>query len=163
MAITANGMIATASDDTSWVSSTEWKSFSRRIGKVGNMIIGSRTYEIMQKKREFDRLQGVKVVVLSRTARKLRPGFSSAASPQSALAMLRSWGFTTVMVCGGGTVNASFMKEKLIDEMCLDVEPVILGKGIPLFRNADFQAKLRLQEITRLSRNEIQLRYRLLP
>lgn len=50
MSITANGMIAKDDDSTSWVSPTEWKSFSSMIQKTGNMIIGRRTYEVMLNK-----------------------------------------------------------------------------------------------------------------
>jgi len=48
MAITINGFIAKENDDTSFVSEIEWRSFRKMIKNVGNMIIGSRTYEIMR-------------------------------------------------------------------------------------------------------------------
>lgn len=48
----------------------------------------------------------------------------------------------------------------LIDEVILDVEPVALGDGIPLFGGKNFQRRLELIESTRLSPHEVQLHYR---
>ena len=63
---------------------------------------------------------------------------------------------------GGGTLNTSFMAENLIDEIYLDVEPIVFGKGIRLFKENDFEAKLKLLEIKKLSNDEIQLHYQVL-
>lgn len=52
------------------------------------------------------------------------------------------------------------MKEDLIDEIYLDVEPLVFGKGIPIFREADFEYELELMEIKKLNKNTIQLHYR---
>jgi len=42
--------------------------------------------------------------------------------------------FEEVIVAGGGMLNASFIADNLVDEICLDIEPIILGEGIPLFK-----------------------------
>lgn len=54
------------------------------------------------------------------------------------------------------------MKEGLIDEIFLDVEPVVFRKGIKLFADADFEAKLELLETRNFSNNEVQLHYKVL-
>lgn len=52
------------------------------------------------------------------------------------------------------------MKANLIDEIYLDIEPIILGTGIKLFVNAEFEAKLQLMGIKKLSKDEVQLHYK---
>jgi len=54
------------------------------------------------------------------------------------------------------------MAEKLIDEIYIDVEPRVFGRGIPLFNGNDFDANLKLLETKKLSDNEIQLHYQVL-
>lgn len=54
------------------------------------------------------------------------------------------------------------MKEGLVDEIYLDIEPIVLGKGIQLFEDADFESKLELLETRKFSNNEIQLHYKVL-
>lgn len=166
MASTPNGIIAKMNDDTSWVSETEWSSYSGMIKKFGNMIIGRRTYEVMLNNDEFNKsnLNEIKTVVVSKNKFQIHNSkfIFLAKSPKEAIEILKKQGFKTIMVCGGGKLNASFMKEKLIDEIYLDIEPVLFGKGIKLFSEIDFEVKLKLIEIKKLSKNEVQLHYKVL-
>ena len=159
MAITANGLIAREDDATDWVSPTEWKNYGGTIKKAGNMIIGRRTYEIMCRNKEFDKLGKIKVVVVSQKL-KTNEKMTVVKSPPEAISFLRQEGFSQALVCGGGKLNSSFMKEKLIDEIYLDIEPILLGKGIKLFADADFEAKLDLMKVKKLSKDEVQLQYK---
>lgn len=159
LSVTANGLIAKENDDTSWVSPTEWKSFSNMVQKVGNMVIGRRTYEVMCRNKEFEKLGKVKVVVVSKTL-KTNKKITTVKSPWEALAYLQQQDFSTALVCGGAQLNSSFMKEKLITEIYLDIEPIILGKGIQLFADTEFEAKLKLIGIKKLSKDEVQLQYK---
>lgn len=102
MAMTVNGKIAGKDDDTSWTSKEDWGGFSEMCRKVGNAIIGRRTYDMVK-------------------------------------------------------------KEGLIDEIYIDIEPLILGRGIPLFAVGDFAPRLTLLEIKPLSnRQTVQLHYQVL-
>ena len=158
MAITANGMIARKDDSVSW-SDLEWKSFSSTVNKIGNLIIGRRTYDLMKSGNEFSKFKKVKIVVVTNSKISGKK-ISVAKSPKEALKVLEKLKFNEILVAGGGRLNSSFMKQSLIDEIYLDVEPLILGKGIKLFADEDFEAKLELIETKMLSKNEIQLYYK---
>lgn len=163
MAMTANGIIATEKDDTSFVSETEWKHFLQMAQKIGNMIIGRRTYEVMNKKGEFEGLERVTILVMShepRTESSYPNVHFSTKSPAELLKQLEARGFESVLVAGGGKVNAAFMKAGLVDEVYLSIEPVVMGKGIRLFFEEDFTHSLELVGVSKLSQNEIRLHYR---
>ena len=161
MAVTANGLIAKENDDTTWISKEEWDSYSLTVRTAGNVVIGHRTYEIITKQPEFAEFKGVKVVVVSKKKfQTLNPSHVVVNSPREALEILRD--FENVIVAGGSILNASFLAENLVDEIFLDIEPVIFGKGIKLFTDDDFEAKLELMEIRKLSDNELQLHYKVL-
>jgi dihydrofolate reductase len=164
MATTINGFVAKENDDTSWVTETEWASFRSVIKRVGNLIIGSRTYEIMQKGGEFKDLEKIKVVAVAsgKNFEADNPSHSVVHSPNEAIEFLEQEGFNEALVAGGGMLNGSFMTENLIDEIYIDVEPMVLGKGIKLFDEKDFERRLELIETKKLSENEIQLHYRVL-
>ena len=162
-AITPNGIIATRSGDTSFVTQNERKnSFAPMIGKSGNYIIGRKTYEAMRRKSEFDDTpQHVPVIVVSRKRVELaRKNHFLAKSPKEALQQLKKMGHKKALVAGGGELYASFMKKRLVDEIYLDVEPTLLGQGIPLFSKQSFEATLELVGTKKLSKNEIQLHYK---
>lgn len=161
MAITANGMIAKENDDVKFVSKNSWKTFDEISKKAGNLIIGRRTYEISLADGTFPYKNRLNVIM---TNQSIKNRWSDKVifmdkSPKEVLRFLERMGFKTAFVGGGGTVNASFMKENLIDEIYLDVEPIVLGKGIKLFADKKFETKLKLIGTKKLSKNEIQLHY----
>ena len=49
-----------------------------------------------------------------------------------------------IWLVGGAQIIASFLKQKVVDEMIVTIIPVILGKGIPLFKNIESETKLEL-------------------
>ncbi len=161
MAISVNGMIAKKDDDTSWVTKEEWASYSLAVREAGNLIVGHRTYEILTKQPEFSEFKDVKLVVVSKNKFKtLSPNHLTAISPKEALKMLKK--FKEIIVAGGGILNNSFLAENLIDEIYLDVEPIIISKGIPLFNGKEFERKLKLIGQKKIGENEIQLHYEVL-
>jgi len=161
MAISANGMIAKSNDDTSWISKEEWVSYSAAIRTAGCLIVGHRTYNILSKQPEFSELKDVKLVVVSRKdVEVISQDHAVARSPQEALEILKD--FATVMVAGGGLLNSSFLKKNLIDEIYLDIEPIILEDGIKLFEKNNVSLNLELLGTKAISKNEIQLYYKVI-
>lgn len=159
MAVTANGFIARENDKTSWPK-TEWESYRNMVKKAGNIIIGRRTYQIMKEKGEFERIENPFTVVVTHQQFKSNKNFAFAKSPKDAVKLLKKKGFTEAVVAGGGKLNSSFIKENLIDDIYLDVEPLLFGRGIKLFSEGDFEADLQLVETKKLSPDEVQLHYK---
>lgn len=161
MAISLNGMIAKSDDDTSWISKEEWDSYSLTVRTAGNLIVGHRTYGILIKQPEFSELKDVKLVVVAQEDfQTLSQNHLVAHSPKEALKLLNN--FEKVIIAGGGMLNAPFLEENLVDEIYLDIEPIIIGKGIPLFRDKNFERKLKLLEQKKITDNEVQLHYEVL-
>jgi dihydrofolate reductase len=161
MAISLNGMIAKSDDDTSWISKEEWDSYSLAVRTAGNLIVGHHTYGILTKQPEFLEFKEVKLIVVAqKDFQTLAQNHLVAHSPKEALKLLSD--FEQVVVAGGGALNASFVEENLIDEIFIDIEPIILGQGIPLFKDKDFERKLKLVGQKKISNNEIQLHYQVL-
>jgi len=161
MAISLNGIIAKSDDDTSWISKEEWDSYSLAVRTTGNLIVGHRTYGILTKQPEFSEFKDVKLVVVAQeNFQTLTQNHLVAHSPREALKLLSD--FEEVVVAGGGALNASFLDENLVDEIYIDIEPIILGKGIPLFRGKDFERNLKLLGEKKITDNEIQLHYEVL-
>jgi len=161
MAISANGMIAKIEDDTSWISKEEWDSYSLAVRTAGCLIVGRRTYHILVKQPEFAEFKDIKLVAVSQE--NFATSVSNhlvAHSPKEALKLLKD--FKEVIVAGGGILNASFLAENLIDELYFDIEPIVLGEGIPIFTGKDFERKLKLVGQKKITDNGIQLHYRVL-
>ncbi|MBM3436260.1 MAG: dihydrofolate reductase [Bacteroidetes bacterium] len=158
MAITANGFIAKQNGETPW-SSEEWASFSEKVGEIKNLVIGKKTFEIMNTEDEFQKIGNPFVVIVS-NEKDNNSNFAFADSPEQALEILKEKGFEQALIAGGGILNSSFLQKGLIDEMYLDVEPFIFGSGINLFAENDYEAKLELLSTKQLSKDTIQLHYK---
>jgi dihydrofolate reductase len=161
MAISLNGMIAKSDDDTSWISKEEWDSYSLTVRTAGNLIVGHRTYKILTKQPEFSEFKDVKLIVVAQeNFQTLAKNHLIARSPKEALKLLSD--FEQVVVAGGGALNASFVEENLVDEIFIDIEPIIFGQGTPLFRDKIFDHNLKLLGQKKITDNEIQLHYQVL-
>lgn len=161
MAQTANGYIARKNDETPW-SSIEWRKFTKVLRKASNCVMGRRTFEVCLAAGVFPYKNCLNVVM---TRRKIKNKWGrnvlfTDKTPRAVLNMMKNKGFKEVVVAGGATLNASFMKAGLINEIVLDVEPNLFAEGIRLFEGKNFEAKLKLLEVKKFSPNELTLRYK---
>ncbi|MGE9315189.1 dihydrofolate reductase family protein [Niabella sp. CJ426] len=64
-----------------------------------------------------------------------------------------------ILVFGSPTATHSLMQLRLIDDYWLFVNPVVLGKGIPLFANIETSVKLKLLSTQQFKCGVIELNY----
>lgn len=157
MAMSINGYIATTSGDTPW-SKEDWNAYTNFIKQKKNMVIGRKTYEIMLKAKEFNKLGNPEVIIVTSEDLEDYDNFTFVKSPEEALEVLNEKGFKEVVVAGGGQLNSSFMQKGLIDEIFVDLEPKLFGNGIKLFADSEYQKNLKLIKVKKM-KNTIQLNY----
>jgi dihydrofolate reductase len=161
MAVSFNGMIATPDYKEDFLSDRNWQEFVNIVHKHGCLIWGRKTYELVRKwsKSYLKPFEDItKIIVSGDTNLKLDDGFTLANSPHEALQLLQETGFKSTILTGGSAINTSFAKLGLIDEVILDIEGVVIGKGIPLFKPSDYQLQLKLLSSKKISDNIIQIR-----
>ncbi len=160
---TANGLIAMHGEkDYSFISESNWKSYLKTLKDAGVFIMGRRTYEVSLRTGAFPYPDCFNIVV---THRKVKNKWGDKTlftnkSPRQVVQMLKNKGFNKAIVTGGH-LSASFMREKLVDEIWIDVMPRVFGKGTMLFDGAYFDADLKLLNVRRI-KNEVQLRYKVI-
>ncbi len=161
MGMTVNGFIAKEDGNSEWTSEEDLKGFYEQSTKAGNIILGKNTYLAASRYGYFPFPDALNVVV---SHEKIENQWGEKVivtdkAPKKILEMLQVRGFETSFLAGGGTLNSSFMKGKLVDEIYLDVEPLVFGKGIRIFKEEDFEADLKLLEVNKLNSDTVQLRY----
>ena len=162
--ISANGYIAKEDGNSEWTSDENLKGFYEQSKKAGNIIMGKNTCLVASQYGYFPFPDSLNIIVSNQ---KIENKWGDDVivtndSPNEILSMLKQKGFTTAFLAGGGQLNTSFAKEGLIDEIYLDVEPMILGQGIKIFADADFEFLLELIDFKKLNPNTIQLHYRVI-
>ena len=162
MAMSVNGLIARENGDEDFLSETNYQTFIELSHQSGCMIWGRKTHEAVRnyERDAFKPIGDMKKIVVSRNRNfQVEKGFEIAESPRQALDKLEQKGFKEVILTGGSGLNSSFAKEGLIDEVILNIQSVIIGKGISLFSPENFDLNLKLKEIKKISNEIIQLHY----
>ena len=160
MAITLNGYISRPNGDVDYFSPAVWGNYYPLV-KNRTMIVGRKTYDAMAECDEFSRTRSKAVIVLTKNKR-FKPALTEhwvARSARSAMAIARKTKSPEVFIAGGSKANTAFLKDKLVDELILDIEPVMIGRGKPFLTDATFDRKFRLSKVTFLNKNFIRLRY----
>ncbi|MCX6815936.1 MAG: dihydrofolate reductase family protein [Candidatus Aenigmarchaeota archaeon] len=162
MSMSVNGIIAREDGSEDFLSDENWKVFCKLAKQMGCFVIGRKTYETVMrlyKNYNFDDVKAKKIVVS--TSSNFSPaGYTVAKSPKDAIKKAKNVGFKQILLTGGSRLNSSFLKENLVDEIILNIEPAILGKGIKLFAEDAFERRLSLIKTTKLKSGIVQLHYK---
>jgi len=142
MAMSANGFIARPDGEEDFISNANWADYVRLCHQYGNVIMGRKTYEAIQAWNDtigFQDIAGVTKIILSNDVNmEVGPEFVVLPSPEEAMHFLAESGFEHAFVCGGSMVNTAFLKAGFINELILNIEPVLVGEGKRVFAEADF-------------------------
>ncbi|MGC8547778.1 MAG: dihydrofolate reductase family protein [Candidatus Micrarchaeia archaeon] len=161
-ASTPNGIIAGKGDNLSFITQTEWQGILKRAYDTGNCVMGYRTYKVMLKKGKFP-FNCLNVVMTKRKQEKNKwpdKVLFTGKSPKEVLKMLEQKGFSEVFVLGGGHLNASFIKQKLVDEIVLDLEPWLFTEGTKMLEGKAISQRLKPLEARLVSPDEIRVVYK---
>jgi dihydrofolate reductase len=164
MAMSADGFIARKNGEEDFLSDINWQTFGALAKKHGCFITGRKTYEIVQKWPDynFDDIDArLKIVVSHGDTLKLSPPFLLAHSSAEAIEKATAMNFKSAILVGGSTINSAFLKENLIDEVILNIEPAFVGSGIPLFSEGEFNRRLDFVGAKRIAEGVVQLTYKI--
>ena len=73
---------------------------------------------------------------------------------------LKSGAGKDICLSGGGDFSRALFEAALIDEVNMNIHPILLGRGVPLFRPMSQQIDLKLVECRPLQEDCVSLRYR---
>lgn len=151
MAISADGFIATSDDNTEWVGDESWQSYLEFVANCDVVLVGKNTFQLMEKD-EF--VEGTKYLVVASDSTRTNHDSISITSKND-LPQVEKIG-----VIGGGELNGRLLALGVINEVILDVEPIILGSGKKLFGERNITAHLKLLNSKQISPSTIQNRYK---
>ena len=115
---------------------------------IDTVLMGRKTYEValQHSKGKKNPYPGVKSYVFSRTLKRAEdPSVEVVRGDAAAfVAELKRGEGKDICVMGGGDFARTLFEAGLIDEVGLNVHPVLLGSGIPLFHRMGRQIDLEL-------------------
>ena len=160
LTISVNGHIATADDKTPWTD-IAWDTYLEAVKRFGNVIFGRRTYEFLKKNDDFkDFEKRPLVVAVTHSNESSNDQFKIVDSPVAALEAIKAAGFDNAMVGGGSDLATSFLAAGLVDEIELDIDPILIGKGINILKDVNLEQKLQFVSSKELSEGVLHLVYK---
>jgi dihydrofolate reductase len=143
-AITLDGFIADPNGECdSWINDEDDTLYRQAIEKTDCVLVGRKTYE--QYVDDFAQDEGPTTFVWTTHAdQQDKPKIKFLrGTPKEIIKQIETYGFSELIVSGGGEVNGALATVGLIDEVIVSIYNVTLGEGIPLF--GSHRPKLRLK------------------
>jgi dihydrofolate reductase len=153
-AASLDGYIATEEHNLDWLFSVEGEGdngISKFYDTVDTLLIGRTTYDwIMKHEKGMFPYKDKECFVFSR-GKKESTEFVTFIHDEVVqfVKRLKDKSGGNIWLVGGGDLLHTFMQERLVDEIIITIAPVLLGRGIPLFKDNNFQTRLSLREINR--------------
>ena len=156
IATSLDGYIATEDDSLEWLFKVEGEGdngYSEFYDTVDTVIMGRRTYDwLLKQESESFPYEGKECYVFSKTLREDNENVQFfSGNVVDFTNQLKNKDGKNIWVMGGGDLIHSFINHKLVDEVIITVSPVLIGKGIPLFKEVDFETELTLKSINRFN------------
>ncbi|MGC2034976.1 MAG: dihydrofolate reductase family protein [Thermoplasmata archaeon] len=172
--LSLDGYFGGANDEIDWFAfdeeSLEW---SRNLLRAaGSIVMGRRTFELMQRYWPTPQARKEEPVIAERMTELPKLVFSRTLESSSwentrfvrrpvaeVIREEKQGSGGHILLLGSSNVLAALWKEQLVDELHIRIQPIVLGKGRPLFPASDARQALALKECRMFQSGVAALRY----
>ena len=163
IAMSLDGYIARDNGDIDWLSMVEFNNedygYKDFLKSVDTVIMGRRTYDQVLTFGDFP-YKGKKCYVISRTTRPKDDHVEFWNGDISKLiSEIQQKDGLNIWLVGGAQIVGEFLSKNLIDEYIISIIPILLGKGILLFRSDMQEIRLQLRRNIAYPSGLVQLSY----
>lgn len=155
IAASLDGYIAREDGSVDWLDPTDKQAdenYRNFLERIDTIIMGNRTYEQTKELAPDFPYKEQQCYVFSRKRAEERERFVEFVNPDIPIFLkeLRSQAGKDIWLMGGAEILDAFLQERAVDELIITVIPLLLGSGIPLFRNGQPEQQLRLLKVEEL-------------
>jgi dihydrofolate reductase len=147
-AMSLDGFIAGPNGEHDWIITDPEVDFAEMIAQFDTFLIGRKTFEAMRRMgSDAPPTPGIQNIVFSRTLRPSDyPQVAVSADAERVVADLRTKPGKDIAIFGGGELFRSLLAVGLVDEVRVNLIPVLLGGGIPLLPPPAGRTTLKLRK-----------------
>lgn len=143
------------SDDAAAIIKESWQG-------VDTMLMGRKTWEFASRNGGGPGPSKLRTWIFSRTMAEAPAGAELVKEDATGFVRaLKASAGGGIIVMGGGALASALIEAGLVDEIGLNVHPLLLGAGIPFFRPMACRVALALVEARPIAKDCLFLRYRL--
>jgi dihydrofolate reductase len=166
-AVSLDGFLADASGGVDWLyySKDVQQQMAEFWKDVDTILMGRKTWEVAAGYSETDipDVGPVRTYVFSRTLKGIdRSGVELVNSDAVAFVRdLKQRPGKGICLMGGGELAQSLIAEGLVDEVGLNIHPILLGAGVPVFRDPGHRVAFTLTECRQMDGGCVLVKYAL--
>ncbi len=160
--VSADGFIAGPVGEFDWLFTDQDYGISEFIAEIDCTVMGRKSFEIINEhdKAFFDQNENYVFTRNPQAELKSNAVFVSD-EPARFVNDLKLKNGRSIWLVGGGQLAGTLLDAGLIDEMLLSYHPVVLGKGIPLFRSEGGMQLFETTGVKTFDTGLVQIRYSL--
>jgi dihydrofolate reductase len=163
LATSINGHITVGGNGTDWVTPQTINDFDKLNKGCGVVVMGKSTYESFDS--DFPQKYCLNIVMTTDKEllnKQIEGALFTDKSPKEVIKIVEEKGFSQLFLVGGTQTNISFLKDNLIDEIWINIHPIIIGHGKYLFNELhDIETKdLELHESEKFEGGQMLLKYK---
>lgn len=152
IAASLDGYIATEDDSLDWLFKVEGEGdsgYSEFYNTVDTILLGRRTYDwIMEHEKGDFPYKNKECYVFSNTYKGQNEYVEFVSEDvKDFINRIKKEQGKKIWIVGGGDLLHYFVKEKLVDEFIVTLAPAIIGNGIALFKQGNYEVELKLKEV----------------
>lgn len=152
IAPTVDGYIASEDDSLEWLFEVEGEGdngTSEFYETVDTILFGKRTYDwILEHDSKDFPYKDKKCYVFSRSAHPDTEDVTFVNEDvKEFVEKLKAQDGQKIWLMGGGELIHDFLEKNLIDEFFITIAPALIGRGIPLFKEGDYDIRLKLEGV----------------
>jgi dihydrofolate reductase len=164
-AISLDGYLAGPGESIDWLRYTDETAglIRESFRNVDTMLMGRKTYEFAQRMGGGPPHPGVKAYIFSRTVADIgeRPDYELVREDVADFVRrIKDEDGGDILVMGGGELGSALIEAGLVDEIGFSIQPVLVGGGVPAFRELSHLVELELVEGRALSKGCVLVKYR---
>ncbi|MFZ9005745.1 MAG: dihydrofolate reductase family protein, partial [Nitrosopumilaceae archaeon] len=141
IASSVDGYIARENGSVDWLPENADSGYSDFYKSIDTVIIGKTTYDQILTFGEYP-YKDKKSFVFTRTNQNKDENVEFLFNVEKFIEEGFPDAGQNIWLVGGAQIIASFIKNQAVDEIIISLIPVLLGKGIPLFKNIENEIKL---------------------
>ncbi len=165
IASSLDGYIAKPNDDLGFLSIVQQEGedygYTDFVKTVDSVILGRKTYDwVMRQVSEFPHADKNSFIITRTTRPSIGNTTFYTGKLKVLISTLKAKQGKNIFIDGGAEVVNELLKEDLIDEFIISIIPVMVGKGIKLFKDGRPELKLELVSTKQFDKGLIQLHYK---
>lgn len=168
-AMTADGLIGQDAHHlaTSWTNEEDQYLFTEYVRKANNMVMGLNTFRTTAERWPgvFNKtMPGRRLLVYTpdpSTVTRYKNVEAVTEPPAELVKRLDSEGVQSLAICGGTTIYTMFMQAGVVDDLYIDMQATLFGKGVSLF-NGELQQRITIADTKQLGPDNLLIHYKVL-